>query len=289
LFVSSESLWLTLLGSTTRYYDAGGVRTRSIEAGVGEPVIFLHGVGGHAEAFARNVLPFGEKFDTRAIDYLGHGLTDTIDGPLTRLAMVAHLVDYMDASGIKKAHLIGESLGGWLAVWTALLHPERVGKIVFVVGAHLKVPVEQAARQKSEEGVSELRRVSKQFRDNPTPENLRARLRWLFVNPDRDISDELVALRWELYKYSKSGAQIAEILAHTPEDDFLTPDVLRRVTNPTLVLWTDHNPSVGIPEAKAAAEYLPNATFAVMTDCGHWPQWEDVTTFNELVMGFLAS
>jgi pimeloyl-ACP methyl ester carboxylesterase len=57
----TQSLWLGLLGAETRYYDAGGIRTRAIESGSGDPpLIMLHGVGGHAEAFARNVVPLGK-------------------------------------------------------------------------------------------------------------------------------------------------------------------------------------------------------------------------------------
>jgi len=56
---SIPSLWLDLLGAEVRYYDAAGVRTRSIECGAGETVIMLHGIGGHAEAFARNVVRLG--------------------------------------------------------------------------------------------------------------------------------------------------------------------------------------------------------------------------------------
>ena len=75
--VTRKTLWDELLGAEVRYYDAAGVRTRSIQAGTGDAVIMLHGIGGHAEAFARNVVPLGADFDARSIDYYGHGLTGT--------------------------------------------------------------------------------------------------------------------------------------------------------------------------------------------------------------------
>jgi 2-hydroxy-6-oxonona-2,4-dienedioate hydrolase len=134
---TKPSIWLDLLGAEVRYYDAAGVRTRSLEAGSGETVIMLHGVGGHAEAFARNVVPLSRTFNARAIDYYGHGLTGFGDQDFSKDAYVKHLIDFMDAAGIERAHLIGESLGGWIAVWTAIHYPDRVGKIVYTVGAHL--------------------------------------------------------------------------------------------------------------------------------------------------------
>src|ERR1700722_476855 len=111
---TAPSIWLDLLGAEVRYYDAAGVRTRSIEYGSGETVIMLHGVGGHAEAYARNVVPIGQHFNARSIDYYGHGLTDAGELPFDKNGYLKHLLDFMDAAGIQKAHLIGESLGGWI-------------------------------------------------------------------------------------------------------------------------------------------------------------------------------
>jgi pimeloyl-ACP methyl ester carboxylesterase len=59
-----------------RYYDAAGIRTRCFEKGEGKPVILLHGGGGHAETWVRNLIPLSQKFRVLAIDYLGHGYTD---------------------------------------------------------------------------------------------------------------------------------------------------------------------------------------------------------------------
>ena len=52
-----------------------------------------------------------------------------------------------------RAHLIGESLGGWIAVWTAIDHPDRIGKVIYTVGAHLTVPMDEATREKTQRGL----------------------------------------------------------------------------------------------------------------------------------------
>jgi pimeloyl-ACP methyl ester carboxylesterase len=288
---AAPSLWVQLLGAETRFYDAGGIRTRSIEAGSGHPLIFLHGIGGHAEAFARNVIPLSRSFRVHAIDYLGHGYTASIDKPITVDAYVKHLIDFMDAAGIERAHLAGESLGGWIAAWAALLAPERVADIVYIVGAKLAVPVDESAAKRTSEGRAELVRLSKQFADDPSRENIRARMAWLFFDPAKDLSEELVDVRWELYQRSRSikgenGVTPRPNENNGPETD-LTPERLRAIKHRTLVLWTDHNPSVGVAEAKSALDYLPNAEFALMERCGHWPQWENAETFNRIVSEFL--
>ena len=112
-----------------RYYNAGGIRTRCFEKGEGEAVILLHGGGGHAETWVRNLIPLSEKFRVLAIDYLGHGYTDKPKITYSLDAFSKHLVDFMDAAGIKKAHLVGESQGGQISVLTAYEHPERVDRL----------------------------------------------------------------------------------------------------------------------------------------------------------------
>ena len=58
------------------YLDANGIKTRVLEAGKGEPLILLHGTGGHIEAYARNMKGLSEKFRVICIDMVGHGYTD---------------------------------------------------------------------------------------------------------------------------------------------------------------------------------------------------------------------
>jgi pimeloyl-ACP methyl ester carboxylesterase len=279
------SLWTELLGAEVRYYDAAGVSTRSIQYGSGTPVIMLHGVGGHAEAFARNVVPLGQNFDARAIDYYGHGLTGFGKDPFSKDAFVKHLIDYMDAAGLERAHLIGESLGGWIAAWTAIDHPDRVGKIVYTVGAHLKVPIDEETRKITELGTGELKRLSLQFVANPTRENVHARLKWLFHKPERDITTELIDLRWALYQRSIGKPSPASVIGNTPDE--LTPEVLARIPAPMLFLWTDHNPSQQVATAKKAMTYVRDAEWALIEDAGHWPQWEHPETFNRIVTEYL--
>jgi len=279
------SLWVELLGAEVRFYDAAGIPTRSIQAGTGETVIMLHGIGGHAEAFARNVVPLGKHFDARAIDYYGHGLTGMGSLPHSKEAYVKHLIDFMDAAGIERAHLIGESLGGWIAMWTAIDHPGRVGKIIYTVGAHLSVPIDEATQSKTEAGIAELKRLSIQFVQQPSKEHVHARLKWLFHKPERDITPELIELRWALYQRSLGKPTAAAVIENT--EYALTPEVLRRVPAPVLFLWTDHNPSQQVATAQKAMTYVPDAEWVLIEDSGHWPQWEHPETFNQIVTEYL--
>ena len=107
--------------------DVGGVGTRALMAGDGPDVLFLHGTSGHLEAFTRNIAPHVDAgFRCHAIDLLGHGYTDKPDFDYEIPRYVGHVLGYLDAQGIDRVHLAGESLGGWVSAWLTSEHPDRV-------------------------------------------------------------------------------------------------------------------------------------------------------------------
>ncbi len=131
------SVWIDLTGTDycVRTVDAAGVPTRSLQAGSGDPVIFLHGTSGHLEAFSRNIPVHAAKYNVHAIDMLGHGYTGKPSRPYEIADYAAHLADYMDACGIASAHLVGESLGGWVAARLAIDRPARVRSCLQLVAS----------------------------------------------------------------------------------------------------------------------------------------------------------
>lgn len=291
----SSSIWVDLLGAEVRFYDAGGVRTRCVEAGTGpETVIFMHGVGGHCEAFARNVVPLSDRFRVISLDFLGFGLTDRPAGPPTPQDYVRHLIDFMDAAGIEKAHLAGESLGGWVSFWAALIAPDRIGKIISICGARYAVDEDEESARHVAVGLGELKRLSAQLAADPSRENVRERLTWLFHHPDRDITDELVDIRWALYQREEAAAALGAtsdnvIKFGKTDDDGFSPERLGQIPHEVLVLWTEFNPSTTAATAEKATTYLPRGSFRLMTDCAHWPQWEKPDEFNGIVRDFLTT
>src|SRR3981189_1533776 len=127
-----ESVWSDLQGVpfSQGFLDAGGVRTRYLHAGdaIKPTLVLLHGSGGHAEAYVRNLEAHAEHFSTWAIDMLGHGYTDKPGHPLEVTHYVDHLLAVFDAIGAEPPHLSGESLGGWGAARAASAHPDRTDR-----------------------------------------------------------------------------------------------------------------------------------------------------------------
>ena len=110
------SIWNTLKGvpHTVRWVQVGGWNTRVLEAGVDNPeaLVLMHGTGGHLEAYTHNIARFAERYHVIAYDFPGHAYTTHATSDLQLDTYVEHLAGLLDALGLDKAHLNGESLGG---------------------------------------------------------------------------------------------------------------------------------------------------------------------------------
>ncbi|SEG87832.1 Pimeloyl-ACP methyl ester carboxylesterase [Thermomonospora echinospora] len=286
------SFWTDSLGTETRFRDAAGWRTRSIEAGEGDAVILMGGLTGHAEAFLRNVMPLAERgLRVYAIDALGHGLTARpTDVTYHMPVFTEHLIGFLDAIGAERAHLVGQSLGGWTALYTALKHPDRVGKLVSVTGAGLLLS--DAARvEESKKVHAQVQSVTARATAAPTRESVRERLEWLMVDPTV-VTDELVECRYRYYTLPGTEEALAKLVAEQPSEanrvHMIREDDLARIPHETLVLWTDHNPTTPAEVGRRASQILPNASFDMITDAGHWPMFEQPAQFNRIVGDFLV-
>jgi 2-hydroxy-6-oxonona-2,4-dienedioate hydrolase len=301
-----SSMWIDLLGAEVRFYNVNGIRTRIIEAGRGPALLFLHGSGGHAEAYARNIMPLSKKRRVIATDYLGSGMTGYPATSPTLEDHVNHIVELLDVLGVDKVCLAGLSFGATLAFAVARKYPHRISSLISIVGGSFDVGADQVSEEKYHAAVDRLVERQRAFLSNPSRESVRQRVVWLFHNPDRDVTEELVDLRWVLYQLESNQRSVADMTEMILEDQAarrnrtphekrtdalkpLRPDELRAIKLPTLFIWSAHNPTTSSRTAKAAASHMPNATFYLMEDCGHWPQWEDPDTFNRLIGEFLDS
>ena len=100
--------------------------------GSGELVLFMHGIGGNRSNWRTQLPEFAERFSCAAWDARGYGDSDDYEGPLAFDDFVADVLRVLDHFGVAKGHLLGLSMGGRIAMRTALLHPERVATLTLV-------------------------------------------------------------------------------------------------------------------------------------------------------------
>jgi 2-hydroxy-6-oxonona-2,4-dienedioate hydrolase len=279
-------VWVAL-GATAhqvQYIDAAGWRTRVLRAGPadGVPLVLMHGIGGHLEAYTHNVAPFSARYRVVAFDFPGHGYTTHATRDLELPDYLEHLEALVDTLGIDCAHLMGESLGGWVAVKFAAAFPDRVRKLV------LDTPAGTMARPQV---MQRIRTLSQAAADDPSNENIRARLEWLMADP-ATVTDELVSIRRTIYAQPGFADSMRHIQCLQDPDvrrrNLITDSELAAVPHGALVVWTSNDPSGPAAAGMDMAAKIPGGRFEHVTGAGHWPQWEQRDTFNTLVLDFLA-
>jgi 2-hydroxy-6-oxonona-2,4-dienedioate hydrolase len=281
----ARSVWaeLSTLGLSLNYIQVGQWRTRVLESGTGPmSLMLLSGTGGHLEAYARNIAALARRYHVVAYDFPGHGYTTLADKDLEIPEYIDHLAGLQDALKIERAHLCGESLGGWLSVKFAAAHPERVERLILnTPGGSMSDP----------QVMSRIRSLSQAAADDPSEEHIRARLAWLMAD-ERSVTDELVAIRRAIYSQPGFAESMRHVLClqdvEVRRRNMITSQDLGSIAVPVLVIWTSADPS-GPPSAgMELADALPSGRFHLIQDAGHWPQWEQPAEFNQVVIDFLA-
>lgn len=263
--------------------NINGIRTRCLTAGnpTSRPLLLLHGSGGHLETYQRNILHHAERLRVFAIDMLGHGFTAKPDHDYEIDHYVDHLIGFLDKMSLPRVFLSGESLGGWVAARLAIRHPARVAKLVLNTAGGLSADPAVMDR---------LRTLSMNAVRNPDRGAVRKRLEWLMHDP-KVVTDDLVEMRYRVYTQPGAEEMMEHIMCLQLMDvrrrNMLRVEDLRAITAPTLVIWTDHDPTGKVEVGETFAREIPGARLVVMKNCGHWPQYEDAATFNRLHLDFL--
>lgn len=283
-----DSIYCELLGTQIRMVQGKKYVTRAIEYGSGDPLILIHGSGGSAESWFRNMRRLGETFHVYAIDALYHGFSskEPADVEDRTAQQVDHLLDFMDAEGIEKANIEGESMGAHITFRLAFEHPERCNRIVLNTGQQVDFKREFAPQLK---GINALAELTKAALANPNPDTIRARMEWLMSAPDR-VDDELVALRlkfWSLPELRESLSQTGPGSSRPAQVRRFSEDEVRQLSVPTLVFWTEFNPSGGPDIGEALAELIPGAKYYLMKDAAHWPQYEKPEEHDQVITDFI--
>lgn len=262
--------------------DVNGIGTNYITAGTGEPLILIHGSGPGVTAYAnwRGVIPdFAQHFTCYAPDTLGFGYTDfpdDIDG-FSMERWVSHLIGFMDALGIQKAHFIGNSYGGALTLAIAARHPDRVGGIVLMGAAG-------RAEFKMTKGLEDV------WGYEPSLDNMRGLMN-TFAHDSSLVKEEIVRSRYEAS--IRPGAQEKySSLFPAPQQRWLSElstsdDKLGAMPHSTLIVHGREDVIVPVQCSIKFNEVIPNSELHVFGNCGHWTQIEMRERFVELVIPFL--
>ena len=261
-----------------------GGRVRLFATGQGSPVVLLHGLGESAIVWYGNIEALARHHTVYAPDLPGHGRSDRVESP-TLDTGVSFVIGLLDALGAERAALVGGSVGGLLALATAVAASPRVSRLVLVDTAGLGRSIAPFLRLMSLPGVGEIMA-------RPTRWGLHRLLRIIFYDPVRIPSGLVEALLRERRRPGNTRALLRMLrygvtLLGVRQRGILR-DRLAQVQAPTLLLWGRQDRLFPVAQAEEALRALPSARLHVFEECGHWPYMERRDEFNEVVRAFLA-
>lgn len=263
------------------FIDVDGVSTHVHDTGEGAPVLMLHGSGPGVSGWANwqhaiPVLASGAR--VIAPDIIGFGHTERPDDVRYSLrTWTDHVWGLLDALGLDRVSVVGNSLGGRIALQMAEDAQDRLDRLVLMGSPGVGMTLT--------DGLKALRSYE------PSHEAMRDLLRTYFAVDPALISDELVAIRYEAS--AAPGAHEAYRLMffhpdHAGGELAITEEQVRQVACPSLLVHGREDQIVPLDVAWRMLGLLPNADLHVFAHCGHWTQIERAREFNEVVAQFLG-
>jgi pimeloyl-ACP methyl ester carboxylesterase len=258
------------------YLELAGGRVHVFRGGHGEPVLFLHAAGGAGEWNEFHGLLAAAGFGVVAPDHPGFGKSDDFPDVEAIDDLVYHYLDVMDALGLRRAHVVGGSFGGWIAAELAVAAPERIGSLVLLSAAGLRLP---------DHPVPDIfimtpgQLVATLFHDPPPPP----------PPPPSAPAPEGAAPDFDAILAAYRDASALARFCWSPY--MCDPKLerrLHRVTAPTLVVAPSDDRLIPVAHARRYASLIPGARFTEVPDCGHAMYFERPSEFAEITAAFLA-
>jgi 2-hydroxy-6-oxonona-2,4-dienedioate hydrolase len=249
-------------GQDIHYYDRG----------TGPSVILLHGIVGTATDWAFTVGPVSKKHHVYALDQIGFGHSAKPMIEYKIATFVDFLQEFMRVEHIPKATVVGNSIGGWIALDFAATHPDLVDRLVLVDASGLDAPVHKDVPVDM----------------NPSSmEGMRKVWEFLFYNKAL-ATDPMVRYSWEHRLKDGDGYTVQRLVAGLMARYQFEDPKIGSIRMPTLLIWGRNDEAVPLEFGERLHKAIPLSNLVVIDQCGHVPQIEKPADFNKVLTEFLA-
>ncbi len=258
--------------------DANGIRLYYELHGSGFPLVLICGFTMTIEGWPSDRQPYATHYRVVSFDNRGAGRTDAPAGEYTTAQMADDVAALLDALGIDRAHVLGASMGGHIALELGLRHPGRIAGLVLAMTADHVTPKQQ-----------HLLRVWQDAREHGLSEQvlIREKLHWLqqpsfFENPRAVEAWVQGALTMPQQTHAGYAGQTAACIHHDTRNE------VHRITAPTLVIAAEQDQIIPCAAAREMAARIPGAELVVIPDAAHVLTPRQYRDFDQTVLAFLA-
>ncbi|PYQ35044.1 MAG: hypothetical protein DMF57_04295 [Acidobacteria bacterium] len=228
------------------------------ESGGGTPLILLHGLGGSADWWRHNIEALEREHRVYALDLVGFGRNRFFlrrsSLPLAFDELAALLARWIESEFHEPVHVVGNSMGGHVAIHLAARRPDLVRSLVLVNSTGIPFEIAPGAHLAN------------------------------LIVPRGAMSFARILAR-DIFRAGPTAMTVA--FTRLLRDD--ARPTMRRLTMPVLLLWGERDPLVPLTYARQMLEAIPNARLVVIPYAGHVPMWENPRAFNDALLAFFRT
>ncbi len=266
----------------SRFAEIDGVRLHYQETGSGPPLLLIHGYTSSTYTWKDVFAPLSAKYRVIAVDLKGFGFSDKPAGDYTRRAqaiLVVHLLDYLQ---IEQATLVGNSLGGEVALNCAILYPQRISRLILLDSAGLPQPPGAATLSPAAASWPVVGPVLTALALT-SDKLVRQGLQKSFADPSQ-VTDGHVAYYYRFLQ-TRDG-QRAAYLTRVQAGQFPVAPELAKIRQPTLLIWGAHDRIIPLASGQRFNELINGSRLIILPDGGHVPQEEMPARIVQEIMAF---
>ena len=267
--------------------EVNGERVAYLDVGQGQPVILIHGFGGSMWQWEHQQQPLSAEFRLITPDLVGSGLSTKPEIEYRPEQMLDYFIGFMDALRIRKATLVGNSMGAGLAIGMALAYPDRVAQLVLIDG----LPANVRERLTSPS--------IKRALDTAAPSWLASFGNWLFggvmiESVLKEIVHDPALLTPAVIERSNRNRQRPGVIPPlmTVRDTLPLWESgfakrIGEIRHPTLILWGEEDRVFPLPAGEDLQRTIKGSALVRIPNAGHIPQWERPDLANQAMIEFL--
>jgi pimeloyl-ACP methyl ester carboxylesterase len=268
-----------------KFVTVDGKKVHYVEAGNGQPIILIHGFLCHSAMWKKNIDALAEKFKVYAIDLWGWGYSERLNEREYSFERYGkQIVGFMEALNIKKATLVGHSMGGGISVWVAAHYPERVDRLILVDPAVIPYPMTTIGK------IYQLPFVGEFVNAIPGEALIKNNIKTNRFYDKNKVTEEYCkeVLQPLCIKGSYAGGMF--ILRNVFKEPLVESEanLLVKMAIPTLIIHGREDKAIPLDRSKRLNDLWKGSKLVIFDKAGHSPHEEHPEKFNKLAIDFLS-